>query len=78
MTLPTTIHFWNIHKKVAKRALKFLSQREHDVIAADSSHETPEFRHFNSYVNTVTLKIYEDPDHFLNDPSSFRYSHNLS
>lgn len=70
-----TQHYWRIHRRVTQRAMRSLSKEEWATIAADSGHETREFRRFEAYVNSETLRLYEDPEFPYNAPETFKVSY---
>jgi len=56
------------------REWRNLDQRSRDTIAADADHTTHIYKEFERYVNSETERLYNDPNYYMNDPYSFRYS----
>jgi hypothetical protein len=69
-----TLHYWAIHRRVARREWQNLDLRSRDVIAADSEHTSREYKNFERYVASETERLYQDSSYYMNDPYSFRYS----
>lgn len=71
-----TQHYWRIHRKVTQKTLRSLSREERSVIAADSAHETREFKRFEAHINSETEKLYNDSSFPYNAPETFKVSYN--
>ena len=65
-------HYARIHRRVATRLWSDLPQRTRDIIAADSAHETDEFKWFDSKVAMDANKLYQWPEYYDNSEFSFR------
>lgn len=69
-----SLHFWNIHKRVALRLWGDLPQGTRDAIASDSWHIGETYKWFESKVLADALRLYEDPEYWANDQWTFRVS----
>lgn len=68
------MHFWKIHARVCKRIWAELDSSVKAVVAADADHETFEFRSFNRGVDMEAERLFQNPNYFMNDPFTFKYS----
>jgi hypothetical protein len=66
-------HFWRIHKRVCRRVFFDLPDSVKDVIAADSTHESAEYKWFDKKVADDTQRLYEDPQYYDNEAFTFRH-----
>lgn len=67
------LHYWRIHQRVCRRVFFDLPDSVRDVIAADSDHESLEYKWFEKKVADDTQRLFEDPQYYDNDPLTFRY-----
>jgi hypothetical protein len=67
-----TQHYWAIHRKIAFREWGNLDDRRRDIISADTNHESHELKEFNGFVHNETLRLYEDPGYYYNQPYTFK------
>lgn len=73
-----SMHYWRLHARVTRAIWAKLSIREREIIAADSAHETELYKWYATKVDADTLRLYEDPTYYDNDPSTFRYGRTQS
>lgn len=69
-----SLHYWAIHRKVTNREWRNLDQRSRDLIAGDSEHTTQTYKEFENRVNSESERLYNDPNYYMNEPYSFKYS----
>lgn len=74
MAKPKSKHYWAIHRKVTDREWRNLDNRSRDLIAGDTEHTSHSFKEFESRVNSETERLYNDPNYYMNEPYSFKYS----
>jgi hypothetical protein len=66
-----TSHYWQIHAKVCKRLWTDLPRQTREIIADDNLSGAAVW--FANKVHADTLRLYEDPEYYLNQKERFTY-----
>jgi len=65
-------HYWRIHRRVCRRVFFDLPFSVRDTIAADSNHESHDYKWFEKKVAEDTERLYLDETYYDNSEFSFR------
>ena len=70
-------HYGKIYRRVFEGEWAKLDTRTRDIIAMDVDKDTREARRFTALINSITERLYNDPEYFFNDPFTFKVPYRL-
>jgi hypothetical protein len=70
-------HYGKIYRRVFEGEWAKLDGRTRDIIAMDVDKDTREARRFTALINSITERLYNDPEYFFNDPFTFKVPYRI-
>ena len=66
-----SLHYWQIHKRIAIKELDRVPKQMREIISDDS--DSSEAQWFSRHCESEAMKIYLDEAHPQNNPDRFKY-----